>query len=116
MQEAQLNIRISSELQGELETLARRRRTNLSEVCRQLMESSLNDHPGRLLNQLTRALDHTASLLARAEEEDLVEHVEELVDELDELRDDLKENGDSDDQPDTGEESDEEEDSDEERT
>ncbi len=116
MTAGQLNIKISPELQEELETLAHRRRMNLSALCRQLMESSLQDHPGRLLNQLTRALDSTAALLTRAQDEDLVEDVEGLVEELDDLRDDLKENPDSDDESDTGDESKEEEDSDEERT
>ncbi len=116
MERAQVNVRLSDDFLEELETLARRRRLNLSELCRQLMESSLKDHPGRLRDQLIRALDTAASLLVRAEKEDLVFDEENLVDDLDDLRSDLEENPDSDDEPDSGEESEEEEDSDEERT
>jgi len=103
MARERLEIRVPEELGDELESLARRKNKNLSEVCRELMESGLNEEPGRLREQLARSLARTQALLLRAEDGEILDDVGELVEELDEIEEDLEQN------PDGEEESEEEE-------
>lgn len=99
-----LEIRVSEDLGEELEELARRKDKSLSWVCRELMESGLNENPGRLRSQLGSSLARTQELLLRAEDGEILDDVEELVQELDDLERDLEENPDGEEEPDEDEE------------
>lgn len=91
-----LEIRVSEDLGEELEELARRKNKNLSEVCRDLMESGLNEDPSRLREQLVRSLARTQDLLVRAEDEEILDDSEKLIQELNDLEADLEDNPDGD--------------------
>lgn len=105
MARERLDIRIPEDLGDELASLARKEKKNLSVLCRELIEESMNEDPGRLREQLVRSLAKTQALLLRAEDGEILDDVGELVEELDEIEEDLEHN------PDGEEESDEDEDS-----
>ena len=94
MARERLDIRIPEDLGDELESLARRQKKNLSVLCRELIEDSMNEDPGRLRDQLVRSLARTQELLLRAEDGEILDDVGELVQELDEIEEDLEQNPD----------------------
>ncbi len=96
MARERLDIRIPEDLGDELESLARRQKKNLSVLCRELIEDSMNEDPGRLREQLVRSLTRTQELLLRAEDGEIVDDIEGLVQELDEIEEELEHNPDGD--------------------
>ncbi len=94
--EERFDLRLSEELIEELTEVARRKGKSVSAVCRDLMESGLNEEPGRLRDQLVRSLARTQELLIRAEDGEILDDIEGLVQELDEIEEELEHNPDGD--------------------
>lgn len=99
-----IDIRLPEELEEELSELARRKNKHVSELCRELMESGLNEQPGRLREQLVRSLARTQELLLRAEDGEILDDIEGLVQELDDIEEELERNPDGEEESDDDEE------------
>lgn len=88
---SKFDLRLSDELEEELAALARSQGKSVGAVCRELMQSALDEKPGFLREKLRRSLVRARTLLLHAEDAELVEDVGALVEELEDLEVDLEE-------------------------